>query len=232
MSLISPFPLSASAGKARRGQCFRVRLFSRSLTPLSLAQSLYTTVGGGTFHLHSTHCSRSLSHRRVLYIPPRCTPLVCSLIEKRVFGEMTKTEIDVWVRPRPDHQELGRLGSECFRSCRRIDGPRHEEGMGKMGHGRHPLSLFLYLSLSLQVFLQLSCFVLSLVTIPEDTARKIPRYIRRARRPPHPPLRYHHIRWETTHRTIFFISQAFSWETTQHPSNALFRYGWEAYDSL
>ena len=43
------------------------------------------------------------------------------------------------------------------------------------------------------------------------------------------PLRYHHIRWETT---SFFISQAFSWETTQHPSNALFRYGWEAYDSL
>lgn len=42
------------------------------------------------------------------------------------------------------------------------------------------------------------------------------------------PLPYHHTRWETARGATFSLS--LDWETTQHPLNALFRLGWEAYD--
>ena len=90
----SSFPLSASAGKARypslsRAQCFRVWL---SLT--LVGEGLVPPWEGGrsiyTVHIAPVHS--------LTYALPRRN-------EKergRVFQEMIKTEIDVWVRPRPD----------------------------------------------------------------------------------------------------------------------------------
>lgn len=79
-----------------------------SLTPL---QSLYHR---GREDVRSTQYPLlpfTLPQTR-LYTTAVHATCVCSLIEKRAraFGEMIKTGIDVWVRPRPDHQELGWFG--------------------------------------------------------------------------------------------------------------------------
>jgi len=77
---------------------------------------------------------------------------------------MIKSEIDVWVRSRPDYQELGLVRNASALTAELM-------GCGKKRERKRTDRV---LSLSPQVCLRLCCFVLSSI-IPEDDARAMAR---------------------------------------------------------
>jgi hypothetical protein len=210
VSLISSFPLPALAGKAQRphgpppsGAQLNTSVCAMLIPPWEGPRSFYTVP------IAPVH---TLSHTYALYLIPHCTPSPRNEKERgSYFKNRSSPKLTCGCGRGPTTRNLvGFVRNTSVLAVELVGrGRKKEKGISIL--------------LSLVSSWAHLCY-------PRGQ-RAHARYTgtaRRHTRPLPPSLPY---------ATIIsggkqLDSLSLDWETTQHPSNALFRYGWEAYDSL